>query len=321
VSIVTERGVALVPAVPQVAGADPRPAELSGRCEGRARRSYPLRLVSGIVLGLTSLIAGLLATAPTSGASVAFQSTPGLASQLAYMVNNERMAVGLPPLVVQDLGAQNWANLLAAGGALFHAGGLVDDAENLAEVGAGSPTSDAVRMWLASDGHRTNLLNPLATALDVGIACTAGRMVVVARFHQAWAVPTVGPVTPNTPPGIGNACLNLSAASIGMPDVFHSEYPADNPAARVGNGAWMVSTSGVTVFDTWLANRNSVPIRALVTLPCGSAWLALAPGANDHVSCAIAAPGFWIAYHVVADVFDTAGVRIGYVDGWMFNRA
>ncbi|MEA3215391.1 MAG: hypothetical protein QOJ19_1547 [Acidimicrobiia bacterium] len=272
-----------------------------------------------MLTGLTALIAGLLTSSRTAGA-VAFRSTPGLASELAYMLNNERMAVGLAPLVVTDLGAQSWANHLASTGGLYHASGLVAEAENLAETSSWSPTGEAVRMWITSDGHRTNLLNPLATALDVGIACAAGRMVVVARFHAAWAIPTVPAVAPRTPAGVGTVCDSFSPASIGMPDVFHSLYPAENPGARLGDQGWLVSPSGVTVFDTWLANRNVVTMRALVSLPCGAAWLVLTPGASDHVSCAMAAPPDWVAYHVVAEVFDAAGVRIGGIDGWMCNR-
>jgi hypothetical protein len=34
----------------------------------------------------------------------------------------------------------------------------------------------------------------------------------------------------------------------------------------------------------------------------------------------MAAPPDWVAYHVVAEVFDAAGVRIGGIDGWMCNR-
>jgi len=109
--------------------------------------------------------------------------------RLIPLINRARGDSGLPPLVEDPLltaAAQQFAEFIALHGVFSHtADGRTLDArveaagysswralgENLAE-GYATP-EEAVAAWLASDGHRANILNPSFTETGVGCASNA----------------------------------------------------------------------------------------------------------------------------------------------------
>ncbi len=118
------------------------------------------------------------------------QPTPVPPSQgcdrIIQVVNQIRAQDGLPALVYHpqlEADAQAYADFLAANGAISHtADGRTLDVraeaagyttwtalgENLA--GGYATTDDAVNAWMASPGHRANILNPLFKETGVGCA-------------------------------------------------------------------------------------------------------------------------------------------------------
>nr|WP_245858999.1 CAP domain-containing protein [Luteimicrobium subarcticum] len=104
------------------------------------------------------------------------------ADALVAATNDRREAVGRPALTrsgCADAAAGERAADLPSSGALEHAPlGPVTErcppygtaAENLSRAPADEPSSDVVSAWMASAGHRQNLLDPSLTR--VGTACT-----------------------------------------------------------------------------------------------------------------------------------------------------
>ena len=170
---------------------------------GMAKRATALTVV---VVGLVGAM--LSPTSPVGAVAGAARASSQIEHELIGLINHERAVQGVRPLPTHDLGAQGWAQHLVATGTLSHAS-LSDDAENLASASTNHTTSDMVVMWMNSPGHRTNMLNPHAALIDVGISCGGGRMVAVARFHHAWAIPTVPAKAGAVPPGIGQSCAGL----------------------------------------------------------------------------------------------------------------
>jgi hypothetical protein len=168
------------------------------------------RVAAVVTAALLGTLAGVVGVTPPVGAGSGSRNS--ITYELQWLINYERGAHGLGPLPPADLGAQAWANHLGATGAMAHAP-LTVDAENLASASRAHTTGDMVVMWMNSDGHRTNMLNPNATLMDVGISCAGGRMVAVARFRNAWAIPTVGASGVAVGPGSGASCAGLGLAS------------------------------------------------------------------------------------------------------------
>ncbi|MDQ6669935.1 MAG: CAP domain-containing protein [Chloroflexota bacterium] len=106
--------------------------------------------------------------------------------RVVQLTNAARESAGLPPLALNpQLGdaAQNYSQVLASDTCFGHAcGGVPNFADRLAQAGytgwtaiaeniaAGYPTPDAVMAgWLASTGHRLNVLSPEYTEIGVGV--------------------------------------------------------------------------------------------------------------------------------------------------------
>lgn len=167
------------------------------------------KLAAAWTVTIIGALMAVLLLSPQSGALSSAGAS--IDAELAWLINHERAAHGLPALPTIDLGAHAWAHHLVVTGTLAHAA-LTVDAENLASASSSHTTGDMVVMWMNSPGHRTNMLNPHAVAIDVGISCGGGRMVAVARFHQAWAIPTVQAAPRAVAPGSGASCARLGLA-------------------------------------------------------------------------------------------------------------
>jgi uncharacterized protein YkwD len=145
-----------------------------------------MRLHRPLVI-LVLAVAALAALVPTASAGSAHstQSASAFASALVSAINGARAANGLAPLQVDvriSTAARGQSAYLASAGVLDHSG--PDGAsvstrlarqgfhgrmvgENLA---AGMGPAATVSAWLASPGHRENLLEPQYHRLGVGVA-------------------------------------------------------------------------------------------------------------------------------------------------------
>jgi uncharacterized protein YkwD len=141
-----------------------------------------LRRLTGAVLGsllalapsLPSATAALAAAPPGSPASVAY------VQRVVVLVNARRAAAGLHPLAVSACAtrlAAPWSAHMAATGVLVHQSLLPllrcpasRAGENIAYGGISADRMMA--MWMASPGHRANILNPRFTQFGVGAVRT-----------------------------------------------------------------------------------------------------------------------------------------------------
>lgn len=140
----------------------------------------------------TSAFQRLKRAARPVAAPVPALSVPTYADRVLVLTNAERTGRGLAPLAFSpcaDGYADSWATSLAQRGSLAHqalapilsACGASRVAENVA-YGSVTP-EQLVGMWMASDGHRRNILHPAHTHLGVGAVPTAtGRVYGVQVF-------------------------------------------------------------------------------------------------------------------------------------------
>jgi uncharacterized protein YkwD len=140
-----------------------------------------LALVGCLVLASTFISAHLGAAEPAD--------TSDFVGRVLELTNAERQKAGLAPLSLSPAledAAQSYSEVLASSGCFDHTCGPVPDfadrdsqagytdwtdiGENIA---AGYPTPEAVvASWMASPGHRANILSPQFT--EIGVGMTAG---------------------------------------------------------------------------------------------------------------------------------------------------
>ena len=140
----------------------------------------------------TSAVAACLATlslvaVTAHPAAAAEPAAPELLARVVELTNLERQQAGLAPLAPNPnlaQAAQGYADVLAFGDCFAHTCGPVPDfAQRLGDAGyagwtalgeniaAGQPSpEDVVAAWMASPGHRANILNPAYTEIGVGAA-------------------------------------------------------------------------------------------------------------------------------------------------------
>ena len=144
------------------------------------------------ILGLLALVT-VAACAPPSGGS----GSP--ADAVVGAINADRGAAGMGPVAVDlqlGMSAQAWADHLAATGTLVHRdmgtligqlGGFRALGENLLMAGSATSADSLEDMWMASPGHRANILGASYTDVGVGTAPDGrGRVFVVALFGARW---------------------------------------------------------------------------------------------------------------------------------------
>ena len=142
-------------------------------------------MVTALATAALSAGAGL----PTADASVA-AAPVGSSASIAYvnrivtLVNAQRTAHGLRPLIVSPCGtryAAPWTTHMAATNTLAHQSlsGLMRCPARAAgeNIAYGNVTADQMmNMWMNSPGHRANILNPAFTRIGVGaVRTTSGR--------------------------------------------------------------------------------------------------------------------------------------------------
>ncbi|MBW3546662.1 MAG: fibronectin type III domain-containing protein [Actinobacteria bacterium] len=180
-----------------------------------------------------------------------------LAAQIVVQINGERAARGLPPLTVNQFGANvafsnsyhNRASGCVGSGchmsqeewnAAYGSGPPSMRAENVTAGPFYSTTGATTRAFMNSDGHRWNILRRSPDLVGVGVACTAdGGMWVthqflvssVARYgiDDGAAAPATNPIA--TSAGAGSGCWVPPSAPTGV------SATAGNASATVSWGA------------------------------------------------------------------------------------
>jgi len=150
------------------------------------------------VVTVLSLFLAILQPGLVAAAAAPSQDQAGFVGRVLDLTNAEREKAGLAPLTaspeLQDA-AQSYSQVLASTGCFEHTCGSVPNfadrdgqagytgwtalGENIA---AGYPTPEAVVAgWMASPGHRANILSPNFTELGVGLTSADN------RFGTYWA--------------------------------------------------------------------------------------------------------------------------------------
>ena len=152
------------------------------------------------VLALLIVLA-VVAASPSQAAAAPLAAEPAAAhealiARVVELTNAERAGAGLAPLVLNPSlvgAAQVYAEVLAASGCFAHTCGPVPELERRSElagytgwtrlgenIAAGYPGPEqVVASWMASEGHRANILNPSFTEVGVGLAPGG-------RYGQSW---------------------------------------------------------------------------------------------------------------------------------------
>ena len=138
-------------------------------------------LVAGMLIGQT----GIALAAPA-------ENNPAFVARVLELTNNERQKSGLRPLTLSaelNNAAQKYSLVLATSGCFDHICGPIPNfadragqagytgwtalAENIA---AGYPTPEAVlNGWMASAGHRANILSPQYAEIGIGMVSGSGQ--------------------------------------------------------------------------------------------------------------------------------------------------
>jgi uncharacterized protein YkwD len=135
--------------------------------------------VAFVLLGLLSL--------PISTAAAAPANANSYVARVLELTNDERANAGLPPLELSPAledSAQTYSDVLASSGCFAHtcgptpdfvdrdaAAGYTDWSSIGENIAAGYPTPEAVVAgWMASPGHRANILSPNYTEIGIGVA-------------------------------------------------------------------------------------------------------------------------------------------------------
>ena len=112
--------------------------------------------------------------------------------RMVDLVNRDRGANGRAALAVDDelvAKAQAWAEKMARDGRLSHSNlrdGVTSCWRSLSENVAVSSSVDGLhRAWMASSGHRANILAPSSTHIGVGVVRQGDRYWGVQVFRQA----------------------------------------------------------------------------------------------------------------------------------------
>jgi uncharacterized protein YkwD len=145
--------------------------------------------VLAAVLGLALATSTLVGAAPASAASRASVASAQEARMVA-VINATRAAHGLRPLhpVAGMMSyARRHARAMASRGSLFHTSNFSviccwrQVAEN---VGMGGSVPGLHRAFLASPGHRANLLNGSLSQVGIGLVSSGGRLWVTEVFRR-----------------------------------------------------------------------------------------------------------------------------------------
>lgn len=153
-----------------------------------------LRAVARRIGVVALLLVGpvLVATAaPAQAATPSATTVAAYEARVIYQINLQRARyarANLSATACPDRYAESWAAYLARTGAFYHRNltsvlsgcSATMAAENLAR--GYSSADSTVAAWMASPGHRANILDSRLTQIGVGAVYAGGRWTVVANF-------------------------------------------------------------------------------------------------------------------------------------------
>ncbi|RPF26287.1 cell wall-binding repeat-containing protein [Georgenia muralis] len=233
-------------------------------------RPAPARRLPLAALAL--LVALALALASVTVAAPARASTADVADRIFALVNAERAKRSLPQLQripELDKVAQPWSAQQAATRTMAHnpsylsqyPAGWLKASENVAWTSSSVATGDRfMEMWMASEGHRNNILNPYITHAGIGVAATSSgdRLYATQNFAQY-------PSSVTFKPAVTTAVQRLAGTDRYATSVAISRatYAPGVPAVYLANGVSSVDALSAAS----AAGRDSSPV--LLT-PAGS---------------------------------------------------
>jgi hypothetical protein len=139
---------------------------------------------------VVALVLGLL-LAPLASVTPAALADSGMEAQAVSQINAERTSRGLPALSTSgDLTsvARSWSATMADQNKLYHNPNLGSQVSGWQKVGENvgrGPSVGAIHSgFMASDGHRKNILDPAYTQVGVGVVVKDGTVWVTQVFRQ-----------------------------------------------------------------------------------------------------------------------------------------
>jgi uncharacterized protein YkwD len=160
-----------------------------------SRLSILSRRLVGVALTVMALSPALVVTAPAAQAyTPSYATMAGYEARVIAQMNVQRARYGLGRLTASacpDVYAERWARYLANNWKFFHQGlfpilkacSAARVAENLARGAIGADR--VVALWMASPGHRANVLDGRLTKVGVAAVFARGQWVVAANFTRA----------------------------------------------------------------------------------------------------------------------------------------
>lgn len=156
-------------------------------------RAQVRRLGGALVMALALSPAVIVAAPAAQAYTPSTAAVAAYEARLIYSINVQRTKYGrakLTGLACPNRYAETWAAYLARTGAFYHRDmmtflrgcGASRVAENLAR---GNVSADRlVAAWMASPGHRANILDGRLTRIGVGAVYASGRWTVATNFTR-----------------------------------------------------------------------------------------------------------------------------------------
>ena len=133
------------------------------------------------------VLLAVVAAPPSGAAAEPVAAREAFTARVVELTNAERARAGLAPLMINPNlvgAAQGYAEVLASGDCFAHTCGPVPELERRIEqagytawialgenIASGYPSPEqVVATWMASAGHRANILNPDFAEVGVGLA-------------------------------------------------------------------------------------------------------------------------------------------------------
>jgi uncharacterized protein YkwD len=131
--------------------------------------------------------------APTTQPRAASVPASNVDEFLLKAINGERSARGLAPLRIDPTLsklAQNWSAKMAANGSMSHSGtgipaGFNAFGENVLRASSGTTAGSMHNLWLASAGHRKQILQPGFDRVGIAAVCVNGSVYATEMFGHS----------------------------------------------------------------------------------------------------------------------------------------
>jgi hypothetical protein len=275
-------------------------------------------LLTGLVLAFVLPVTGFMGVAHAAS-DISFNQ-----QKMFEYGNQERSARGIAPLARDsglDAGAQEWAEKLAAQGRMYHRSqiysfslGYHSGGENLAWHDYSMTASVAHNLWMASDVHRKDMLDPAFTHAGFGIACStqSGHAYVIAvvefggegkpadsvpstQPHVAGGDPLtghevdcsgdLGESLPSTPPPTASAAPVSPAAA--LPSASDpASHPSPSPVAKAASkpGPSTAASPWASASPSIRPSARPTSIGPLKSPPAAPLVVASSPRADNEKS-------------------------------------